>query len=1201
MNPNRKRKRSDSTPTLDLEEIIGLTTKNSNGLTSNISTGDCIYLAGCVVVIYNVDSRTQSHLMVSARTPKALSCVAVSQDGRYIASGESGHQPAVLIWDYSTQDLISELKGHQYGVACIAFSPNGKHLVSAGFPRDGNLCLWDWRSGAPVAKLKASSSCSTISSVCFSSDAKCFITAGKKHLKFWKVGSTRRQSNARASLLPMDAKLAILGCQRGSSFVSVTSPSWTANNLVGSDWAGKFCPIYALTDAGVLCLIHSGFSIKKWVDLKVPKSFALAVSNKLIACACSNGVVQLLTVDTLKHAGSLQYADDKACHEAIDMGHHTKYSVKGFQHASNLPDAIACQFSASKKLVVIFGDRSLYAWEIHDGYKVCLCSVLFSHSACIWDVQNLPCENRHDSLFACATRGCSGRVSFATCSADGTIRFWHFTSQSNSVKKDGDLSLDQQIGGNSLKAGSVHAIRLESGGIFECDVVIGTRGFRSMAVSSDGKYLVAGDFMGNLHIYNLLDSDYTCFKEAHNGEILSLSFSLSGNNTFFSEQEASENLYLLASGGRDRVIHLYDVNRGFDLIERLDDHSAAVTSVKFTFDGRKILSCSADRSIVFHDVSVVNTGCKISRRRHQIASQGTIYDMAIDPALEVAVTVGQDKKINTFNITAGKHVRTFKQSEDFGEPTKVNIDPSSSYVVCSFSNRSICIYDFISGELVAKAVAHGEVITGVIFLPDCKHIISVDGDGCIFLWKMPALLSSKIFHRMKELADANSKISMDNPLASNEGILYDSKRTCMLEKSVHAVQKTIIQEGSTEKVSAFKFSISRLPKWAQAKLITKQTVPADPQPTPTQCRQVDTGSLSLIVDNGGASVSTCPKVQRPCKQDLGGTDSCFTDVSKTSLATNTSQSSPISNEIPSSFTMGNRWLTIHTVCFDPLDSPEERVLKDEMLPAPVPKSSVQIVQNSDSMEIALGAPAVRRDLLEEPPYETSNWLVNDSQVLSLSESISGAVNNLCKEEGQLSIHKTEAHSEAVSRDKYLHSCTDEIMANTTVKEKIDSMYRGNDLLNHHFGNLSTAVKDAKNATRSLENPASVNQRSDPTFSVKDNLMNMEGAREKYQMEGIPQITGVQEIMTGCNKALLSLDDAAECALQLFSKLEILLSGQDAIAGAKTKFYTEVAKLLPSIKEKVNALADLVQSGRNNSCSSNGVEASSCEPILGKFS
>ena len=72
-----------------MEEIIGLTTKNGNGLASNITTGDCIYLAGCVVVVYNVDSGNQSHLMVTSRMPKPLTCVAVLPgDGRVAAAAE---------------------------------------------------------------------------------------------------------------------------------------------------------------------------------------------------------------------------------------------------------------------------------------------------------------------------------------------------------------------------------------------------------------------------------------------------------------------------------------------------------------------------------------------------------------------------------------------------------------------------------------------------------------------------------------------------------------------------------------------------------------------------------------------------------------------------------------------------------------------------------------------------------------------------------------------------------------------------------------------------------------------------------------------------------------------------------------------------------------------------------------------------------
>lgn len=54
-----------------------------------------------------------------------------------------------------------------------------------------------------------------------------------------------------------------------------------------------------------------------------------------------------------------------------------------------------------------------------------------------------------------------------------------------------------------------------SAGVFERDSVeLGnsTPGLRSMAISSDGQYLAAGDCQGNLHIYNIHTSEYICFQ-----------------------------------------------------------------------------------------------------------------------------------------------------------------------------------------------------------------------------------------------------------------------------------------------------------------------------------------------------------------------------------------------------------------------------------------------------------------------------------------------------------------------------------------------------------------------------------------------------------------------------------------------------------------------------------------------------------------
>lgn len=132
----------------------------------------------------------------------------------------------------------------------------GKYLVSVGFSQDGYICLWDWRNGVLVTKVKACSSCSSVESVCFSSDAKFIVTAGKKHLKLWKVGiSIRPRANVGVKSLVMHGKPMNIGFQKGYSFIAVTSPFLIDSGLVSSNQAGENLPIYGLTDTGGLAFV----------------------------------------------------------------------------------------------------------------------------------------------------------------------------------------------------------------------------------------------------------------------------------------------------------------------------------------------------------------------------------------------------------------------------------------------------------------------------------------------------------------------------------------------------------------------------------------------------------------------------------------------------------------------------------------------------------------------------------------------------------------------------------------------------------------------------------------------------------------------------------------------------------------------------------------------------------------------------------
>jgi len=66
---------------------------------------------------------------------------------------------------------------------------------------------------------------------------------------------------------------------------------------------------------------------------------------------------------------------------------------------------------------------------------------------------------------------------------------------------------------------------------------------------------------------------------------------------------------LLATASRDRLLHVFDINHNYGLIQTLDDHSSAITAVRFTqLDNQcMMLSCGIDKSVLFRNTQLVNS------------------------------------------------------------------------------------------------------------------------------------------------------------------------------------------------------------------------------------------------------------------------------------------------------------------------------------------------------------------------------------------------------------------------------------------------------------------------------------------------------------------------------------------------------------------------------------------------------------------
>ncbi|KAL9153024.1 hypothetical protein ABFS82_10G021600 [Erythranthe guttata] len=1186
-----KRTRNHSKPrvphNLILEEIIGLTTQNGNGLSSSISSSKFAYIAGCVVVLHDVRSGTQSHLVAPNRVPKPLSCVALSSDASIVAAGESGHQPGVLIWNCTTLAFKCELKCHAYGVACMALSPDGKHLVSVGFPRDGYICLWDWQNKILAAKVKGSSVSSPITSIDFSLDKKFIVSAEKNQLKIWKVRwSPGSRAITRSVSVSLQRKVD-LGHHKESSFLVVTFPRWTSNSSMKHIQAGEQIPFYAVTEEGNLCAVYLGSSVVNSVDLEVEKCYALSISTSLVACACNNGLVKLFSTNSLKYAGELCYVEAKRSKKSNVVDCQRDNSQVESQNWPALPDAVACQFSTPEKLVVVYDDHSLYIWNIDDIdiHKATRSCVLVSHSGCIWDIKNVPCENMHDPSLCCVAKGCSGGLSFVTCSADGNIRLWDLAFQS--ALSETSLSLPRDDSSNE-------ATCLVSAGIFERDSVakgVSSPGFQSMAVSLDGKHLAACDCQGNIHVFNLSTFGYIFIHDDHGAEILSLSFNMTDKNHFDSNETRESRLFL-AAGARGGRIYLFDVERNFSSFGSIEYHTSNVTLVKVARSGREILSCGADRSLVLHSIDVSGTECKTSGL-HRIATTGTIYDVAIGHSVNVAFTMGQDKKINAMDIQSGKLIRWFQNDGDVGSPIKVTIDGSHSYLACSYSNRSICIFDYISGEMVAQATGHGDVITGIIFLPDCKHLVSVGADSCIFVWKLPALLSSRILERIKDVPIQLPPESTNQPRTYNvikPDLVVDHQNNGYIkEASINSnlnkfCEEMSFQDHNSPEIPGFRFSISQLPKWARYQ-VTNNSLPAN----------IDSSSSEVGVQEYPCLRSQSPSSDIPEIGQQGGSFS--RSLSET-------HSSPVFPSPPGTYSWktNHRWLTIHTVCMDSLGTPETCDLKGLNVQGSATESrcTTQGLTTHSNKRIKLSSldnssdcPPVEPNFqqnehanLQDAPFEEYKDVDvprKDSQGNEFCNTSFGNSSAELKIDVSKLPTRSSCQSLCIMQPELLEDNTQDCIDGSPRKIKnTNSIFFQTKPSTLHEGlaHEKYSREDARNGS-----PSSIRQINDITPTTDSTeIPECTTATEMPLDTTVVNIRGREaldkvreaEVVRSCEEALHNLEAAAENLLQSFCQLATTNDGDEKSRGSKVQLYAKAAARLPSIESKIQAITKLLQ-------------------------
>ncbi|XP_077736868.1 mitogen-activated protein kinase-binding protein 1 isoform X7 [Canis aureus] len=717
-------RREDLSSKVTLEKVLGITVSGGRGLACDPRSGLVAYPAGCVVVLFNPRKHKQHHILNSSR--KTITALAFSPDGKYLVTGESGHMPAVRVWDVAEHSQVAELQEHKYGVACVAFSPSAKYIVSVGYQHDMIVNVWAWKKNIVVASNKVSS---RVTAVSFSEDCSYFVTAGNRHIKFWYLDDSKT-SKVNATV-PLLGRSGLLGELRNNLFTDVACGR-------GKKADSTFC----ITSSGLLCEFSDRRLLDKWVELRNTDSFTttvahcISVSQDYIFCGCADGTVRLFNPSNLHFLSTLPRPHALG----TDIASVTEAS-RLFSGVANAryPDTIALTFDPTNQwLSCVYNDHSIYVWDVRDPKKVGKVYSALYHSSCVWSVEVYP--EVKDSNQACLPPS-----SFITCSSDNTIRLWN--TESSGVHSS---TLHRNILSNDLIKiiyvdGNTQALldtELPGGDKADTSLMDPRVGIRSVCISPNGQHLASGDRVGTLRVHELQSLSEMLKVEAHDSEILCLEYS-----------KPDTGLKLLASASRDRLIHVLDAGREYSLQQTLDEHSSSITAVKFAAsDGQvRMISCGADKSIYFRTAQKSGDGVQFTRTHH-VVRKTTLYDMDVEPSWKYTAIGCQDRNIRIFNISSGKQKKLFKgsQGED-GTLIKVQTDPSGIYIATSCSDKNLSIFDFSSGECVATMFGHSEIVTGMKFSNDCKHLISVSGDSCIFVWRLSSEMTISMRQRLAEL------------------------------------------------------------------------------------------------------------------------------------------------------------------------------------------------------------------------------------------------------------------------------------------------------------------------------------------------------------------------------------------------------------------------------------------------------------------